>query len=76
MSQLDPVVSVVTFVFVALDEVPPQDKVLGNVVNARSNDTHGDVVPRHTAIACLAHAWVCVSQRPKQRSNPPMKAMR
>jgi len=47
--QSQPIVTVIPLVFVALAEVPSQDEVLGYVVDARPDDTHGDVVPWHTA---------------------------
>lgn len=40
----------VAFVFVSLNTVPSQYKMLGNVINTGTHQTHGDVVPGHTAI--------------------------
>ncbi|KAH6607804.1 hypothetical protein Trco_004117 [Trichoderma cornu-damae] len=54
----DPVEPLVALVLVALDKVPPQDEVLGNVVHARADDGHGDVVPGHAAVVCLAELVV------------------
>ena len=48
--QSDPVVPRVSFVFVALDEVPSKDKVFCNVEYARPDDTHSNVVPRHAPV--------------------------
>ena len=53
-SQLEPFEPPVPLVLVSLDKIPPQDEVLGDVVNARPNDAHGDVVPGHAARLGLA----------------------
>ena len=49
-----PVKAFCPLVLVALDEVPTQDKVLCDVIDAVSNDPHGDVMPGHSAIVCFA----------------------
>ena len=45
-----PIHVVRSFVLVALDKVPAEDKVLGDIVDAVTNDTHGGVVPGHAAV--------------------------
>lgn len=52
--QHQPVHTVVPFVLVPLDEVPPQDEVLCDVIHTVTHHTHGDVVPRHSTILSLA----------------------
>ena len=42
-----PVVAVIALVFVALAEIPTKNKVLGNVVDGRANETHCYVMPWH-----------------------------
>jgi hypothetical protein len=49
-----PVNGLVSFVLVALDEVPSQNEVLRNVVYAITNQTHGNIVPGHSPVICLA----------------------
>ena len=49
-----PVHTVVPLVLVPFDEVPPQDKVLCDVIHTVTHHTHGNVVPRHSTILCLA----------------------
>lgn len=41
-------------VLVSLDAVPPQDKMLGNVVDARSHQADGDIMPGHAGVLGLA----------------------
>lgn len=50
----EPVEPRVSLVLVALGKVPSQHKVLRNVVNARTNDCHGHVVPGHAAVVSFA----------------------
>lgn len=43
----------VTLVFVSLYAVPPQHKVFGYVVDTITNQSHGHIVPRHSAVLRL-----------------------
>lgn len=52
--QADPVETRIALVFVALDEVPAENEVLGYVVDAWTDYTHGDVVPGHASVFCFA----------------------
>jgi len=52
--QCQPVIPFVTLVLVTLAEIPAKDKVLCDVIYARPNYAHSDVMPRHAAILCLA----------------------
>lgn len=45
-----PVVSPIALVLVALAKIPPEDEVLRNIIDARSDQTHGDIVPWHATI--------------------------
>lgn len=49
----EPIISIVTLVLVALDKVPAKHKVFCNVVHARTNDTHRNVVPWHPSVVSL-----------------------
>lgn len=49
-----PVKTVVALVFVTLDEVPAQYEMLCNIIDTRSDDTHGYIMPWHTPIVSLA----------------------
>jgi len=50
----EPIDCFVCLVFVTLDEVPSENEVLRDIVYTVSNDTHGDVVPRHATIIGFA----------------------
>lgn len=52
--QLKPVHMRFTLVLVSLDAVPPQYEVFGNVVDAISHQTDGNVMPRHASVLGLA----------------------
>ena len=52
--QDDPVISVVALVLVTFGKVPTEDKVLSNVIYARTDNTHCNVVPGHATIVGLA----------------------
>lgn len=43
-----------TLVFVALDKVPTEDEMLGNVEDTISDKAHGDIMPGHTAVVGFA----------------------
>lgn len=45
--------SLVPFVLVPLDEIPSQDEMLCNVDYTLSNQSHGDIVPRHSSVVSL-----------------------
>jgi hypothetical protein len=49
-----PIHALITLVLIPLDEVPPKDEVLRNIVDTVSHQAHGYIVPRHPAILCLA----------------------
>ncbi len=53
-SQHQPVEAAVALVLVALDEVPPQHEVLGDVVDAGPDHAHSHVVPGQAAVVGLA----------------------
>ena len=53
-AELQPVKLVVALVLVTLDKVPAQDEMLGDVVDARPDHAHSDVVPWHTTVVGLA----------------------
>ena len=53
-----PVDSLVSLVLVTLYEIPPQDEMLCDVVDARTNYTHVHVMPRHAAVVCFAQLIV------------------
>lgn len=50
----EPVDVVAALVLVALDEVPAQDEVLGDVVDAVAHQAHRYIVPRHAAVLGFA----------------------
>lgn len=50
-----PVDIVAALVFVALDKVPAQDKVLCDVKHTVTHQSHGHVVPGHAAVVSLAN---------------------
>lgn len=52
--QDNPVISVVALVLVTLDKVPTKNKVLRNIIDARADNGHGNVMPGHAAIVGLA----------------------
>jgi hypothetical protein len=41
---------VITFILVALAEIPAEDEMFGDIVNAWSDHPHCNVVPWHTAV--------------------------
>jgi hypothetical protein len=49
-----PIDIITALVLIALDKVPPQNEVLGDIVDTVSDQTHGDVVPRHATVISLA----------------------
>lgn len=48
-----PIVTIIALVFVSLDKVPAQNEMLCDIVYARTNETHGHIVPWHTTVFCL-----------------------
>ena len=44
----EPIVFFVALILVTLAEIPAENKVLGNIVNTRANETHTNIMPRHT----------------------------
>ena len=48
-----PVESVIALVFVTFDEIPAKNKMLCNIIDAISDDTHGHIMPRHPTVICF-----------------------
>jgi len=48
--EFKPVKSGITLVLVSLAEVPPEDEMLGNIINTWSHKSHRNVMPRHSTI--------------------------
>jgi hypothetical protein len=51
--QSEPLVSFIALVLVALHEIPSQDEVFGDVIDRRTDDTHGDIMPGHATVLQL-----------------------
>lgn len=49
-----PVNFLISLVFIAFDEIPSENEVLCNVVNAIPYNAHSDIVPRHSTEICFA----------------------
>ena len=52
-SQFQPVHARVTLVLVALDQIPAQNEMLGNVVDRVADEAHCDIMPRHSPVLGL-----------------------
>ena len=50
----EPINTLIPLVLVTLDEVPTEDKMLCNIVHSITNQSHSNIVPRHSAIFGLA----------------------
>ena len=49
-----PINALISLVFITIDKVPTEDKVFSNVINRVTNQTHCNIVPRHSTILGLA----------------------
>ena len=50
----EPIDTLIPLVLVTLNKVPTEDEVLCNIIHSITNQSHGNIMPRHSAIFCLA----------------------
>lgn len=49
----EPIITLVSLILVSFAEVPPKHKMFGDVVNTRTYQTHGNIMPGHASVLSL-----------------------